>query len=698
MLERLSGFAQVAARRTDIIIALFMIMAVIMLVVPLPTALVDVLIAINIAFSLLILVVAFYLTNPVELSALPPLILLSTLFRLALAISTTRLILVQGNAGHIVKAFGEFVIAGEVVIGLVIFLIITTAQFVVITKGSERVAEVAARFSLDAMPGKQMSIDNDLRSGDIDAQEARRRRADLQRESQLFGAMDGAMKFVKGDAIAGLVILAVNLLGGLLIGMLERGLSLAEAAHLYTLLSVGDGLIAQLPALLISVAAGVVVTRVRNEAATTSLGGEIFQQLGASRSALLLTAAVTLALAAVPGFPSLVFLVLAAILGACGYAAGRRARAAAPGVPAAAVEVEEPAPVDVEEPAAAEDLRGRLRLRLAGGLDAAVDRVALRQRLEAARLSVQEQLGLALPRCGLVRDPATVDAYGFELDEVPLDGRAWPSGALLVRGDAERLALFEIPAEAAGEAGTFWVAAEHGPLLDAAELAHWSLPDWLAEGLRRLYQEQAAEFLGLQETQALVAAMEQDYGELVREALRCVPLPRLAETLRLLVAEGVSLRNLRGVLEGVVKSGAGTETPLLVERLRRTQARQISHRHADAERLISALVLAPALEERLLAAVRRGPGEQVPSELADVLVEALAACCREANRPPLLVVHPGLRPAVRRLARQRLHGLRAVLSFAEIADDYRLHAARVVAGGELQEPRRARALAGASPL
>src|SRR5690606_1397287 len=224
--------------------------------------LVDLLIGINIAFSLLILVVAFYLTRAVDFSALPPVILLSTLFRLALSITTTRLILLEGDAGEIVQAFGEFVIAGEVLIGLVVFLIITVAQFLVITKGSERVAEVAARFTLDAMPGKQMSIDNDLRNGDIDQQEARPRRSRLERESQLYGAMDGAMKFVKGDAIAGLVILFVNLFGGWMIGMLKRGMPFDEALHTYSLLTVGDGLIAQIPALLIAVAAGTVVTRV----------------------------------------------------------------------------------------------------------------------------------------------------------------------------------------------------------------------------------------------------------------------------------------------------------------------------------------------------------------------------------------------------------------------------------------------------
>ena len=289
VLNRLNSLAQMASKRSDIIIVAFMLMAIVMMIIPLPTWLVDALIGLNISLSILILIVAFYISHSVEFSALPPLILLSTLFRLSLSITTTRLILLDGDAGHIVKAFGDFVIAGQVVVGLVVFLIITVAQFVVITKGAERVAEVAARFTLDAMPGKQMSIDNDLRNGDIDQSEARRRRSRLERESQMFGAMDGAMKFVKGDAIAGLVILSVNLLGGIMIGMLERDMAFGDAVHTYSLLTVGDGLIAQIPALLISVAAGTVVTRVNSDGVKGNLGTEILVQLGASHRALTLT-------------------------------------------------------------------------------------------------------------------------------------------------------------------------------------------------------------------------------------------------------------------------------------------------------------------------------------------------------------------------------------------------------------------------
>src|SRR5690554_4534149 len=411
VLAKLNLVAQRAAQRSDIVIALFTVLAVIMMIIPLPTTLVDALIGINIGFSLLILVVAFYISHPVEYSSLPPIILLATLFRLALSITTTRLILLEGDAGQIVSAFGHFVIAGEVVIGLVVFLIITVAQFLVITKGAERVAEVAARFILDAMPGKQMSIDNDLRNGDIDQEEARGRRRRLEQESQLYGALDGAMKFVKGDAIAGLVILCVNLIGGLSLGMVKRGMSFGEAVNTYSLLSVGDGLVAQIPALLIAVGAGTVVTRVSsNTGHSGDLGSEIVGQLGRNSRALGLTAVILFFVAFIPGFASGVFLALAAGLGFAAFVIRRRERRlvaqadgsvspamAMPAGSAAASPPEappSPAPHEPEAPTPGADEGHRVRFSLAASLAEELSQDALRWELDAARRRAGETLGV----------------------------------------------------------------------------------------------------------------------------------------------------------------------------------------------------------------------------------------------------------------------------------------------------------------
>ena len=312
-----------ASSRPDLIVVVFIVTALGAMILPITPLIADILIATNISFSVLLLMVAFYVHSPVEFSSLPAIILISTVFRLSISIASTRLILIEADGGQIIQTFGDFVISGNVVVGLVVFLIITIVQFVVITKGSERVAEVAARFSLDGLPGKQMSIDSDLRNGDIDQAEARRRRQLLERESQLYGAMDGAMKFVKGDAIAGIIIIAVNLFGGIAVGTVQRGLSFNESTHVFSLLSVGEGLIAQIPALFVSLTAGTTVTRV-SSIAGQNLGSDIISQIGAQPEALRLAAFVLLALSVVPGFPTGVFLVLAGLLGGLGFIMGRR--------------------------------------------------------------------------------------------------------------------------------------------------------------------------------------------------------------------------------------------------------------------------------------------------------------------------------------------------------------------------------------
>ena len=293
-------------KRNDLMLALLLVAVIVLIILPMPTVLVDVLIALNMGLSTILLMTAIYLKGPLEFSTFPSVLLVTTLFRLALSITTTRLILLQGDAGEIVYTFGNFVVGGNLTVGIVIFLIITIVQFLVITKGSERVAEVSARFSLDGMPGKQMSIDADMRGGAIDMEEAQRRRALVEKESQLYGSMDGAMKFVKGDAIAGLIIIFVNIAAGVSIGVFSKGLPAGEALQLYSILTVGDGLISQIPALLISITAGIIVTRVSTEEAS-DLGSEIGSQLMAKPKALLVGGGLLLGFGLVPGFPTLTF-------------------------------------------------------------------------------------------------------------------------------------------------------------------------------------------------------------------------------------------------------------------------------------------------------------------------------------------------------------------------------------------------------
>lgn len=697
LMNRLNGVARMAAQRSDIIIVAFMLMAIVMMIIPLPTWLVDMLIGVNIALSILILIVAFYIGHSVEFSALPPLILLSTLFRLSLSITTTRLILLDGNAGHIVKAFGDFVIAGQVVVGLVVFLIITVAQFVVITKGAERVAEVAARFTLDAMPGKQMSIDNDLRNGDIDQPEARRRRSRLERESQMFGAMDGAMKFVKGDAIAGLVILAVNLLGGMLIGMLERGMPFGTAVHTYSLLTVGDGLIAQIPALLISVAAGTVVTRVNSEGVEGNLGTEILRQLGASHRALSLTALILLGVSLLPGFPALVFIGLAAILGASAFFMYRR-KAAEQSLP----EVEE-APAEVLEHESAEPapllikpLDCRILLTLGPGLAASAPEHPLRQRLEALCHEIRGDLGIDVPLAEIyVERKAAAQRFVIELEGVPVCEGELPADCLLLKDDPVHAQLLDIPALEAdspiSQRPGQWIERHHQARLEEAGVGFLFPDEVLRAVVDRTLRRYAADFLGIQETRALLERMEGTYGELVKEVLRSVPLQRAAETLRYLVAEGVSIRNQRALLEAMVEWGSReVDAARLAEHLRAALARQISHQYADRNRVISAFVLAPALEEQLRGGMRRQEGSRdaIPEQISRALLVQLRHACERLpdDRRTVLLAHPELRRALRRLVVRGEVEL-AVLSFRELAGEYNLQAVGTISLSDITQRR-----------
>lgn len=684
LVNRLNSLARTAAKRTDVIIVAFMLMAIVMMIIPLPTYLVDMLIGVNIALSILILIVAFYISHSVEFSALPPLILLSTLFRLSLSITTTRLILLDGDAGHIVKAFGDFVIAGQVVVGLVVFLIITVAQFVVITKGAERVAEVAARFTLDAMPGKQMSIDNDLRNGDIDQHEARRRRSRLERESQMFGAMDGAMKFVKGDAIAGLVILSVNLLGGMLIGMIERDMPFGTAVHTYSLLTVGDGLIAQIPALLISVAAGTVVTRVNSDGVDGDLSTEILRQLGGSHRALTLTALILLGVSLLPGFPTLVFIGLAAILGAAAFFLYRREDHDQSSQAVEDIPINEPeyAPSEaVDMLIKPQDCR--VLLIMGPNLSTFAPEHPLRQRIEALRHEIRDDLGIEMPQVGVyVDNKLAAQRFVVELEGVPVSESDLPEDCLLLKDDPMHLHLLDIPTLKASsplnQRPGHWVERHHQARLEEAGVG-FLLPDELLRGvLDRILRRYAADFLGIQETRVLLERMESSYGELVSEVLRSVPLQRLAETLRYLVAEGVSIRNQRALLEAMAEWGPQeADASRLADHVRAALARQISHQYADANRVISAFVLAPTLEEQLRSAVRRQDSgrDSLPEPICRFLLMQLREACQPLPdvQHAVLLVHAELRRILRRLVVRGDIEL-AVLSFRELAGEYNLQA------------------------
>ncbi len=561
----------VLARYSDLLLVGGVVAIIALMVLPLPLWLIDLLVAVNIASGLTLLLLAIYIGSPLEFSSFPSVLLMTTLFRLSLSIATTRMILLHADAGHIIATFGKVVAGGSLVVGLVVFLIITVVQFIVIAKGAERVAEVAARFSLDAMPGKQLSIDSDLRSGLIDKDEAKRRRRVLELESKLHGSLDGAMKFVKGDAIAGIVIIAINLIGGLAIGVMIQGFDIATAMAKYSILTIGEGMVAQIPALLAAMSAGLIVTRTTDDEHDKHMGDAIRKQITAKPRVLLVAGGICLLMAAVPGFPAAVFVVLALVAGGSGV---------------------------LLTPA----LRERIRQVRHPAMRGIVKRLDTPREVAATAAPQQRPavpLLLQIPAPVLAADESEVLTRGLEamLDEFQLNlGLTLP-----------RIHLHGRPVDVASDAGAWQLLAFEVPIARGV-LAHDASPSELVEPVRQALRRHTPLFLGLQDTTNLLTRASGDMPDVVKEVLRAVPLQRVAEVLRRLVGESVSIRNLRDILEALAEaSQRDKETQALTEFARIALRRQISHQVAPQGQL-AAVMLAPALEELLRQAVRVSGG------------------------------------------------------------------------------------------
>ncbi|WP_225768947.1 type III secretion system export apparatus subunit SctV [Inquilinus sp. Marseille-Q2685] len=661
-----------AAGRQDLMIVALLVATILLMILPLPTLLVDALIACNMTFAVLLLMVAVYLRSPLELSVLPSVILIATVFRLALSIGVTRLILMDADAGAIIQTFGEFVIGGSLAIGLVIFLIITVVQFVVVVKGAERVAEVAARFTLDALPGKQMSIDGELRAGDIDLAEATRRRQTLEKESQLYGAMDGAMKFVKGDAIAGLIIVAVNLIGGLAVGMLQHGMSLGQAMHVYSLLTIGDGLVSQIPALFVAITSGTIVTRVTTSD-SRNLGADIAHQIGANPTALLMAAGVVALLGFIPGFPTLIFLAIAAAM--AGGVMLRRRRA-----------LREAGAAEEEVPEVAAD--ETVTLHFGPDLMAGLGRGTAERLARDAAEELEQRLGVPFP-VGRVGPGGTLPPDGFriDIDGVPVEAGTARPGRILLRDDPMHLDLLGLAAdtgEGPGGVVQHWIDARHEPTLAEAGIGHATAEEIVAEALTRALRRYAPHFLGIQETQAFLKGIEATRGDLVREAQRHLSVNQVADVFRRLLEEGISLRNHRLVLETLAEWGQKEQDViLLTEYVRGGLKRQICHAHADERKVIHALILDRGAEEVLRQSIRQttvGAYLALPEGQAEELVDTIRGHLGRVvagGRPPVILPALDTRRFLRQtLARNQVEAM--VLSYAEIAPDYTVQPVAVV--------------------
>jgi type III secretion protein V len=618
-------------RQADLVLAGAVVVTVAMLILPLPSYVLDLLIACNIAGAITLLLVTIYVGDALKIATFPTLLLLTTLFRLALEVSATRLILLHGHAGEVIQAFGRFVAGGNVLVGLVLFAILTVIQVLVVAKGAERVAEVGARFTLDAMPGKQMAIDAELRAGHIDQTEARRRRAQLTRESQFFGAMDGAMKFVKGDALAGVVVLLVNIIGGFAIGVVQRGLDVATAAKTYTVLTIGEGLVAQIPALVISTAAGILVTRVSSDEGA-ALGGEVGAQVLAHPKALGGAGVLMGGLALVPGLPTLPFLLLGAGLTILGVRTARSLKQATPVLPAAVRGKASEAALLLATPLSL-DLAPALAQRLAPEPDGGR---LVREVLPQVRDAFFLETGVPVPAIPVRGGITDLPVHGFRvrLNEVPVH-------------------TGEVPPDR----------------LQQADVV-------LAEALTRVLRRHAHELVSIEETQRLLEGLERTHPALVREVVPKLISPvLLTDVLRRLAQEGISLRGMRDILGALAEWAPAERDPVaLTEQVRAALRRQITHKHAGPDGSIAAYLLDGFVEDTIREAIQRTPTGSFlalePVLARDVLL-AVARAIPKETRGAVILTGADIRRFVRRLVETE-HPHVAVLSFQELAPEARI--------------------------
>lgn len=656
--DNVQRWLQMCAGRQDIILAVVMLMAIVMITLPLPTFVVDILIAINLAFSIILLLFAIYINDPLDLSVFPSLLLITTLYRLSLTISTSRLVLLQHNAGDIIDAFGRFMVGGNLTVGLVIFAIITIVQFIVITKGTERVAEVSARFSLDGMPGKQMSIDGDLRAGVIDADQARQLRLHVQHESRFLGAMDGAMKFVKGDAIAGIIVVLVNILGGITIAVVQYGMSLGDAVQTYSVLSIGDGLCGQIPSLLISLSAGIIVTRVPGEK-RQNLGRELSTQLGKQPQALILAAVVMLLFAVIPGFPFIYFFIMAVLTALpCALLWYRARHPQSVSAPQGSVDDDQMVP-------GAQPLTLRLAPRLHSE--------SLSLEIDALRKTLFETLGVPLPDVSIIVDASMTDnsmavlVYQESVFSLTLPVAA--SCMVFTTAEAADVTT-ETQVLPQGMGRIAWLSAAEGQRAQQAGQTVFTGDQCLIGLLHKVLVNHMAEFIGVQEARYLMDAMEKRYAELVKELQRQMPINKIAEVLQRLVSERVSIRDLRLIFGTLIEwAPREKDVQMLTEYVRIALRRHILHRLMVEGTPLRVLRIGEEMENVIRESIRQtamGTYTALSSEQRAQILQLIAEA-QAVHGEFVIVSSVDTRRFLRKVIEQQ-HADIAVLSWQEIGE------------------------------
>lgn len=697
MLAR-GNFSELSQRYADILLAGLVVGVVGMMIIPLPTEVLDILLVLNVSISVAMLMISIYISGALKLSSYPSIILITTLFRLALNVSSTRLILLNADAGRVIEAFGKFVVQGNFVVGAVIFLILTLIQFLVIAKGAERVAEVAARFTLDAMPGKQMSIDADLRAGAFDLDEARRRRGELNRESQLFGSMDGAMKFVKGDAIAGLIITVINIVAGIIIGVTMMGFTAMEAIQRYGILTIGDGLVSQIPALLGSMTAGLIVTRVNADEADSNLGKDISSQVLAQPKAFAISGGLLCGVGLVPGLPTLPFFIMAGLLGGMAYML-MRAKATTPvsaGGKNNAVQAkgEETRQRQIE---AAKRQEGQaqqmlpvvtpIALEVSGNLiplveDSGGGNRFLGEMVPMMRDGLFYELGVKFPGIRVRGNETDLAAgtYIIMINEIPLISGNVNLEKVLVNDTVDRLTLLNIQGEEAVNPANgsecAWIPQEYTSIAEQAGLTTWDASGYMVLHLSSVLRKNAAEFVGIQEVQNMLEQLEQAFPALVKEVIpKAVSSFQLTDILRRLVEEEISIRDLRSILQALAEWGqVENDTVMLTEYVRNALKRYISHKYTRGGNTLVVYLLDPQIEETVRGSIQHTQSGSYLALEPEITQEILTSVRNEVgNLPPtaqnpVILTTMEIRRYFRKLVELEFPHL-AVLSYQELSPD-----------------------------
>ena len=667
-------------RRGDIALALGIVAILVVLILPMPTWLLDISLAFSITLSVLVLMVVLFISRPLEFSAFPTVLLIATILRLSLNMASTRLILAHGHegpdaAGRVIEAFGNFVMGGNFIIGIIVFGILVIVNFVVITKGSGRIAEVSARFSLDAMPGKQMAIDADLSAGLIDETDARARRKDLEDESNFYGAMDGAAKFVRGDAIAGLLITFINVIGGIIIGTAQQDLSFGEAAETYTLLTVGDGLVTQIPAIVVSVGAGMLVSKA---GATVSADKAVFGQLGGYPKALALSAVLMVCLSLLPGIPMIPFLALAGATGGMAWHLTRsRAQAAQEVTEREAADAAAAPPA--EEPISNTLQIDQIRLELGYGLLSLINNESgqrLTDQIKGLRRQLAADMGFVMPSVR-IQDNLQLPANGYVIRVKEIEagtGDVRPGLLLVMDPRGEPITL---PGEATTEP-TFglpamWIDAANR---DEAMFKGYTVVDAqtvLTTHLTEVIKDQMPDLLSFAETQKLLDEQDQAQQKLIADVIPTqITVGGLQRVLQNLLAERISIRDLPAILEGVAEAcGYTRNMTAITEHVRARLARQISAENTNEAGLIPLITLSPDWEQAFAEAIV-GDGDErqlamAPSKLQDFINLVRQTFERHAmlGESPVLMTSPGIRPYVRSIV-ERFRPTTAVMSQNEV--------------------------------